>query len=420
MTRITDRSLSWVDEFIEARSAELAELTSKLVRIPSENPPGDTREVCGFCEDWLKERGITVRRTAVDPHMPNLIAVVPGEREGAGKRLILNAHIDTFPAGDASLWEEPPFSGLIRDGRLRGRGSVDMKAGVAANLIITELAAGQTQRFSGEMVLTLVSDEETMGDKGSAHLLAEFPESRGDAMLSPENSGAGTVCFGQKGLFWARLVGRGKGAHGAFVHRGRSAVEALVNALTDLKSRFEALGPLIPMELEHYFEAAREDPHRRLKDEDLEVLRRVTVNIGRIHGGEKVNLVAESCEAEADIRLPAGFLVDSAREIVSDVLGRHPEVHLEATQAHDPTVSEPDGEIFRILRAEAGAVTGSPPLTALRIGATDARLFRAAGIPSATYGPTGYNVGGPDEYVDLVELSLVARVLGRTAFRFLT
>ena len=59
-------------------------------------------------------------------------------------------------------------------------------------------------------------------------------------------------------------------------------------------------------------------------------------------------------------------------------------------------------------------------MTALRIGATDARLFRAAGIPSATYGPTGYNVGGPDEYVDLVELSLVARVLGRTAFRFLT
>ncbi len=411
---------SWVHQYIETRSHELAELTSKLVQIPSENPPGDTRIVCNFCENWLKERGIPVRRVFADPHMPNLVAVVPGKLKGKGKRLILNAHIDTFPAGDESLWKHPPFSGLIEDGNLYGRGAVDMKAGVAAILLITELAAKRADQFSGELVLTLASDEETMGDMGSAYLLSKCPEVKGDAMLSPENSGAGTVCFGQKGLFWIRLSGRGKGAHGAFIHRGENAIETLMKTLTDLRNHFESLDSRIPLELEHYFEAAGDDPLRRFKDEDLEVLRKVTVNIGRIHGGDKVNLVAENCETEVDIRIPTGFLVESIQEIATDIIRDHPNVDLKIIRSHDPTTSDPDSEIFRFLRAEIEAVTGSSPLTALRIGATDARLFRAACIPSATYGPTGYNVGGPNEYVDLEELSLVTRSLAQTSFQFLS
>lgn len=420
MMRTPHDNSTWVNQCIEARSHELTELTSKLVQIPSENPPGDTRMVCDFCENWLREREISVRRVSADPNMPNLVAVVPGKLKGKGKRLILNAHIDTFPTGDEHLWEHPPFSGLIKDGKLYGRGAVDMKAGVAVILLITELAAKQAERFSGELVLTLASDEETMGDMGSAYLLKKCPEVRGDAMLSPENSGAGTVCFGQKGLFWIHLSGQGKGAHGAFVHRGKSAIETLIKTLADLRSHFEALDSSIPLELEHYFEAARHDPLRRLKEEDLEVLRKVTVNIGKIYGGDKVNLVAENCEAEVDIRIPTGLLVESVQKIVTDIISSHPNVDLKIGQTHDPTTSDPDSEIFRFLRTEVEAVTGSSPLTALRIGATDARLFRAASIPSATYGPTGYNVGGPNEYVDLKELSLVTLALAQTSFRFLS
>lgn len=408
---------AWADRALQARAGELIELASRLVRIPSENPPGDTRAVCDFCEDWLKGRRIAVRRLAADPAAPNLVARVTGGRPG--RRLVLNGHIDTYPAQDASLWRHPPFGGEIEDGRLYGRGSADMKAGVAAILLVTALAAESPEKAAGELVLTLASDEETMGEKGTAHLLAHAPETRGDALLSPESSGLHMMCFGQKGLLWVRLTARGRGAHGAFVHRGKSAVDSLMAALTDLRSRLDSLGPALPPGLARYLDAAREDPRGLLSPEDLEVLGKVTVNVGKISGGEKINLVAEICEAEVDIRLPPGTLVDQVRKVLAGVLSEHPGVQGEELRAYDPTVSEPHSPIFQVLRGEAAAVTGAEPLAALRIGATDARFFRAAGIPAATYGPAGHNVGGPDEFVELDELVRVARVLARTTFSFL-
>jgi len=423
MNNAPNDAVAWADRAILDSSLELIDLAAELVRIPSENPPGDTREVCDFCEDWLRGRGVDVRRIAADPSMPNLIAPVAGGGGGGGgrpgRRLVLNAHIDTFPAGDARLWKHPPFGGEIEGGRLYGRGAVDMKGSVAAVLLITALAAKNPEKFTGELVLTLASDEETMGEKGSAHLLAEASEGRGDAMLSPENSGSRTLCFGQKGLFWVRVAARGRGAHGAFVHRGKSAVDALLVVLTEVRKRLGMIGPVLPLELEHYFEAAREDPRNLWVEEDREILRAVTANVGRISGGDKVNLVAEACAAELDIRVPPGLPTDRVRNILDEVLAAHPDVEWEELRAFDSTVSEPDSPLFRVLRDEIERVMGEEPVMALRIGATDARLFRAAGVPSATYGPTGRNIGGPNEYVDLEELTQVARVLARTSFSFL-
>ncbi|MFQ5912420.1 MAG: ArgE/DapE family deacylase [Nitrospinota bacterium] len=417
MNRNSGGVAAWADRAIQEQSGDLIDLASDLVRIPSENPPGDTRDVCDFCEDWLTRRGIAVRRLSADPTMPNVVARVTGARPG--RRLVLNGHMDTYPAGDPSPWRLPPYEGRVVDGRLFGRGAADMKAGVAAGLLMTALAAENQDQFAGELVLTLVSDEETMGERGTAYLLAQAPETRGDALLSPETTGLDMMCFGQKGLYWVRLTSRGKGAHGAFIHRGKSAVDALMAALADLRCRLETLGPSFPPELEHYVDAAREDPRGLLTSKDLEILRIVTVNVGKIYGGEKINLVAQSCEAEVDIRLPPGVFIERVRAALKDFLLDHSDVKMEELRSHDPTVSEPDSPLFRILQGEVRSVTGREPLLALRIGATDARLFRAVGVPSATYGPTGHNVGGPNESVVLDELVQVARVLARTAFSFL-
>ena len=111
--------------------------------------------------------------------------------------------------------------------------------------------------------------------------------------------------------------------------------------------------------------------------------------------------------------------IDHIRRVLDDVLTGHPDVEWKEVRAYDPTVSEPNSPLFRVLRDEVTGVLGEEPVMTLRIGATDARLFRGAGVPSATYGPTGHNVGGPDEYVDLDELTQVARVLARTSFSFL-
>src|SRR5438045_3592819 len=106
----------------------IVELVQEMVRIPSENPPGDTAAVFDFVTRYLEGRGLDYEVVAPQPSMPNLVAAFEGGEPG--RHLVLNGHLDVFPAGDPALWSSgPPFSGRIKDGRLFGRGGTDVKVG---------------------------------------------------------------------------------------------------------------------------------------------------------------------------------------------------------------------------------------------------------------------------------------------------
>ena len=133
-------------EALEARRGELVELCARTVRIPSQNPPGDTTAIARFVREYLEALGLAVREYAPKPDRPNLVASL-GE---ARPHLVLNAHLDEFPAtGDG--WSHPPFAGVVEEGRLYGRGASDMRAGLAVSLFLARLLVDLRLRLPGRL-----------------------------------------------------------------------------------------------------------------------------------------------------------------------------------------------------------------------------------------------------------------------------
>jgi len=149
------------------------------------------------------------------------------------------------------------------------------------------------------------------------------------------------------------------------------------------------------------------------------VLGAVTVNLGRIEGGSSPNLVPAMAEAALDIRLPAGVSAEAAEAALAAALAGHADVTFAVLRRFEPTVTDPAAEIVRTVHHAAEQVLGRAPAVNMRIGASDARLFRRAAIPTVVYGPTPFNMGGVDEYVLLDELDAVSRVHALAAFDFL-
>src|SRR5687767_11432843 len=121
-----------LEERLRREHDAIVELCAGLVRIPSENPPGDTRRVADYVVDYLERQGLPYEVVAPQPSWPNVVATVEGSEPG--RHLVLTGHLDVFPAGNPALWTMDPFSGAVRDGKLFGRGVTDMKAGDTASL----------------------------------------------------------------------------------------------------------------------------------------------------------------------------------------------------------------------------------------------------------------------------------------------
>jgi acetylornithine deacetylase/succinyl-diaminopimelate desuccinylase-like protein len=151
---------------------------------------------------------------------------------------------------------------------------------------------------------------------------------------------------------------------------------------------------------------------------EAETLSRVTVNLGRILAGTSPNLVPDTAEAGCDIRLPPGITTDAVIEAARAAIAGLPGVTMTVDVRWEPTVTPPTHPLFAALVRAATPVLGAAPVLNMRVGASDARLFRLAGIPTAVFGPTPHGMGGGDENVDLAELCTVADAL-ETAVRVL-
>jgi succinyl-diaminopimelate desuccinylase len=388
--------------------AFLLRAASALIAAPSENPPDDTRAAADAACALLRAiPGVEVTvHTKAEP-VRNVVAVLRGARPG--RRLVLSGHLDTFPAGDAGRWSVPPFEATIRGDRLYGRGAADMKGGIAAALAVLA-ALAETRDFAGELVVALAGDEESMGISGTQFLLDTVPAVRGDVAIVPDAGSPAVIRFGEKGMVWLDLAAEGRAAHGAHVHRGENAAERLVEAVR----RILALRDLrvdLPASIREAIEVARAVSEPLGGAGEAETLTRVTVNLGTLAAGVSPNLVPDRATAGLDIRLPPGIgtaaVIDAARAALADLPG----VTMEVRVAWEPTVTDPGHMLFAALRRAASAALGTEPVLNMRVGASDARLFRLAGIPTAVFGPTPFGMGGGDEYVLIPELFAVAEAL---------
>jgi succinyl-diaminopimelate desuccinylase len=403
---------------VRASRERLIELCAALIRIDSQNPPGDTGPLAAAIEQMLGEapdietRLVTARAPAV-----NLIARLAGR--AAGRRLIINGHLDTFPIGEAARWTVPPLGGAVADGRIYGRGAADMKAGLAAAIFTARLLARHRGEWAGELVLTLVGDEETGGLWGTQHLLKTVPEAAGDAMLSADAGSPQVVRIGEKGQIWLEIVAEGKANHGAHVHLGVNAIERLMAALAALTA-VRAMPCQIPEDVLAVMRAARPMSEAVSGAGEAHTLAHVTLNIGRIEGGSAVNIIPDSARALCDVRIPPGLAVADIEREVGRLIGDLPGIAHRVLSATEATVTDPDHECVRLAIANAASVVPGGAVVNMRVGFSDARFYRLHGVPSIVYGPTPHNMGGPDEHVTIDDLFAVFYVHAMTAFDYLT
>ncbi|MET4578937.1 ArgE/DapE family deacylase [Ottowia thiooxydans] len=392
-----------------AAETELISIARRLIRIPSENPPGDTTAVAEALTNLLNVPNVEIKRFEPQKGVVNLVAIVRGAQ--AGPRVVLNGHLDTFAVGDPAGWSTDPLGGEIRDGRLYGRGAGDMKSGIAILVtVVRELAQKQSQ-MQGELVLTLVSDEETGGTWGTRWLLANVPESRGDYLLNADAGHPRVVRYGEKGVMWLKLTSTGKACHGAHVHLGINAIELLMAALHDLLT-LRQLPTRLPEQVLKAMEEAREVSEQEGGAGEFENLRNITVNVGTFHSGHVANIVPGHAEACVDIRFPSGFSGEEIKRLIAERLSSHPGVQWETIPGSEtePALTSPDHRLVQCFLKHAREKVAQDAVANMRVGLTDARLFRHAGMPAVVYGPTAFNMGGVDEYVLVDQVESVCQV----------
>ena len=403
-------------ERIESRFDALVDLCRSLVRIDSTNPPGDTTAIVEAIEAVLDATaGIEHRRVVGGAPAVNLVARTRGA--GPGRRLVLNGHLDTFPIGEAR-WSHPPLGAELEDGRIYGRGACDMKAGVAALVLAFVTLAEFRDAWDGELVLTLVGDEETGGRWGTQYLLANVEEAVGDAMLNADTGSPRVVRVGEKGNVWVELEATGVANHAAHVHLGRNAVDALVDALGAVRA-LAALAPSLPAAVERTIAQAQSVSEATSGEGEGETLRRITVNTGRIEGGIGVNTIPDRARALCDIRIPPGVTVDRVRAELASAIDPRPAVSWRVLECTEPSWTDPEEEIVRAVRDNAAAVTGQDVVVNLRAGSSDARFYRHAGVPSVVYGVGAHHMGGVDEHATVEDLKTVFAVHAFAAFDYL-
>jgi succinyl-diaminopimelate desuccinylase len=395
---------------------EIIRLVQDLVRIPSENPPGDTTDLYAFVTDYMEKRGLDYETVAPVPEWPNLVASFEGGNPG--RHLVLNGHLDIFPAGDRSKWSVDPYAAEIRDGKLYGRGVSDMKAGTAASILTYVYLSRIREHLNGTLTLTAVSDEETGSVWGTQYLLENYPVTRGDCVLNGEPSTPRTIRFGEKGPLWIEVEINTHGGHGAYTHVSKNAIQEGARLIAELESLTE-LPFDIPQDVEEKIEAARDALDDALGPGATDVVKAITLNIGLIRGGDKMNVIANGCHIEVDLRCPVGITRDALLREFEKMLGKYEGTTFKIAGGHDPAVCDPDHEMVEIIARNAEAVRGIRPYPAISIGGTDCRLWRARGIPAYVYGPTPYNMGAPDEYVTLDDLLGTVHVHALSAFDYL-
>lgn len=409
---------SLISDAVQAKKSELIAAAQALVAAPSPNPPGDVALAADAAIRLLEViPGVEISRYEPSPGIVNVVARISSGVPG--RRLIFNGHLDTYPIGEHLAWTVDPLGGQLVDAKLYGRGVSDMKAGIASSIIAASVLAHHREAWSGEIVITLAGDEESMGKLGSQWLLEHVELARGDAMVCGDVGSPRIIRFGEKGLFWIEVTATGKAAHGAHVHKGVNAIDRLRAALDAIK-QLENIAVQTPPDIATEIIAASNLSESISGKGESEVLQRVTVNIGTIEGGTSPNLVPTVARAQGDIRLPIGISTNEVIEKLDEWLNPMEGVSWKVVQRYEPSYTNPGHEIIQLTRQAASQVTGESVVSNMRVGASDARLYRAFGVPTVVLGCTPFGMGAADEYVLIEELVQVAQIHALVALGYLT
>ena len=435
-------------------------LLQRLIRFNTVNPPGNERAAIEHLRDVLTEAGFECELLGAVPERPNLVARLaagrargsgdPAGLERVGPTLCYLGHVDTVLA-DPSEWRHDPWAGEQADGCIWGRGALDMKSQVAAEVAAAAGLAREGWRPArGELLVVAVVDEETGGELGAKWLCETHPEKvRCDMLL---NEGGGPcfeldgaryygVCCAEKGVFRFTVTTAGAAGHASMPKLGENALLKMAPVLERFATRQPALEPTAePLAFLRGIGEDERDPAAalgRLGERDprlprmLEPMFGVTFSPTKISASEKLNVIPSRAELRVDCRVPPGLGEREARQAIEQVLGGLPGLAIEFTERVTGNRSPMASPLMDTLdewvsERDPGAKTVPTILPAF----TDSRHFRAAFPECVAYGffpqrhqtllETQALIHAPDERIDVRDLALASELYRDLALRLLT
>ncbi len=392
--------------------AEAEELLRRLVRFNTVNPPGNEREAQEYLADHLRQAGFHCELLGAEPGRPNLIARLRAdgappadEPAGGGPTLCFLGHVDTVLA-NAHEWTHDPWSGDVADGYLWGRGALDMKSQVAAEIAAAaSLARSGWRPSGGELLIASVVDEETGGSLGAEWITKTHPEKvRCDVLV---NEGGGEVfeyegrryygvCCAEKGVFRFTVSTDGVAGHASMPGMGDNALLKMAPVLARLAARQPAYE--LTDEPRGMLRGIGEDPDdapasiARMRAADarlatmFEPMLGVTFTPTRISASEKINVIPSRAELKVDCRVPPGLGEQEVRRGIAEVLGDEG-FEVEFTERVVGNRSPMHSELMNTITKWIGERDpGAAVVPVILPGFTDSRHFREAFPDCVAYG----------------------------------
>jgi len=444
---------------------EAEELLARLIRFNTVNPPGNELAAQEYLANHLAEAGFQCELLGAEPERPNLIARLSPAAAGAdaAPTLCYLGHVDTVLA-DPADWTHDPWSGDIADGFLWGRGALDMKSQVAAEVAAAAaLARSGWRPARGELLIVVVVDEETGGALGAQWITEKHPEKVRCELLVNEGGGAVFehggpparryygVCCAEKGVFRFTLTTDGVAGHASMPGMGENALLKMGPVLERFAARQPSYRPTdVPRAFLRGIGEDPEDPQgalERLRAADprlaimFEPMLGVTFTPTRITASEKINVIPSRAELKVDCRVPPGLGEEAVREGIAEVLGPPPPPHppggengggwrIEFTERVVGNRSPVASQLMDTISAWiAERDPGAQAVPVVLPGFTDSRHFRLAFPECVAYGffPQRHQsllqsaplIHGADERIDVRDLAFATELFRDLAVRVL-
>ncbi len=412
---------------IEARKDEIVALTQDLIRFPTINPPGEAYRPCAeYLGQRLARRGMKVEYVRAEgtpgdsDKYPRINVVARHDGGRPGPCVHFNGHLDVVQTGAG--WTVDPFGGLVRDGKVYGRGACDMKGGLAAAVVAVEALIDSGMELPGALEISGTVDEETGGYGGVAYLAERgwFSKPRVDHVIIPEPLNVDRVCIGHRGVWWAEIETLGRQAHGSMPFLGDSAIRHMSAVLEKFERK---LYPAL---------AARHSDMPVVPDG----ARQSTMNINSVHGGEAEShsglpapCVADSCRMVIDRRFLIEESLSSVQDEVKDLLdqlaGERPGFRYKMRELFNvqPTMADRNGPVATATANAVRKILGRDAQIVCSPGTYDQKHVDRIGRlkDCIAYGPGVLDLAHqPDEWVGIQDMVDAAKVMAVSAMSLLT
>ncbi|MGQ9646194.1 MAG: M20 family metallopeptidase [Thermodesulfobacteriota bacterium] len=403
MKRVVDSSHQDVSDmgenklFPSVHEADVVRFCQDLVRIKSVNPPGDELPAAQYVASTLKKAGLDVELVSHSSTRASVLARLRSDRKKPG--LLLCGHLDTVPVGSGK-WAHDPFQAEMAEGRIWGRGSVDMKGGLAALMAAAKALSEARVKLRGDLVITATAGEET--DSLGATAIAARPDLGPlQAVVIPEPT-YNDLYIAEKGALWLELSTQGRTAHGSMPDLGQNAIMMMVALINELKKLAIAF---------------KEHP----------LLGGFTQSVNTITGGLKTNVVPDLCTVTVDMRTVPGqdhrAIVRQIEELIADLSRRVHGFEASVRVINDriPIETSPEDPVVQSFAEVVAEVTGHRPIPKGVHYYTDAVAFvPALKIPMIICGPGDARLAHqPDESVEASKLIEAAKICAFAAARLL-